>query len=181
MKNRLSAHFLKCFLLLSVGFILLSCSLVVKAQNNSPINIGGVIWETDSVVLPASITGDTDDSVTTAKRYYYFDKEGKVTAITVFSKSGGVELKLVPDLVDLGDGLKYRDRYKFVPTSPDSSSVEKTGTYTIKGKSLTFEIPNSYTVDAIIYDDRIEGTLTNKESGGKGKWLITKRLPKKNE
>ncbi|MGA9997544.1 MAG: hypothetical protein WBP93_19165 [Pyrinomonadaceae bacterium] len=148
----------------------------IKATPSS-INLSGVIWETDSIVLPASITGDTDSSVTTAKRYYYFDKEAKVTAITVFSKSGGVELKLVPDLVDLGDGLKYRDRYRYVPTSPDSSSIEFSGSYTVKGNKLSFEIPNHYTVNAIIYDDRIEGTLTDTD-GKKSKWIITQRPPK---
>ena len=151
-----------------------------NTSSRSSINLSDVMWETVEVVLPASITGDTDGSVTTAKRYYYFDQQGKVTAITVFSNSGGVELKLVPDLVDLGDGLKYRDRYKYVPTSPDSSSVEKIGTYTIKGKSLTFEIPGSYTVNAIIYDDLIGGTLTDIQ-GKKSKWIVSKRPPKKDE
>jgi len=147
----------------------------IKAAPSS-INLSGVIWETDSVVLPASITGDTDGSVTTAKRYYYFNKEGKVTAITVFSKSGGVELKLVPDLVDLGDGLKYRDRYKYVPTAPDASSIELNGTYSVKGNKLSFEIPNYYVVNANVYDDRIEGTMTDKD-GKTSKWIITKRPP----
>ena len=66
-------------------------SFVVKAQNNSAVNLGGVLWQTDEVDLPPSVTGDTGGSVTIAKRVYYFHKEDKFTAITVFSKSGGIE------------------------------------------------------------------------------------------
>ena len=176
--RRMLAKFSNCCLFLAV--VMLFGSFIVKAQNNSTVNLGGVLWQTDEVVLPPSITGDTDGSVTIAKRVYYFHKDGKVTAITVFSKSGGAELKLVPDLVDDGDGLKYRDRYKFVPTSPDSTSIELSGTYTVKGKTLSFEIPDYYTISATVYDDRLEGTMTDKD-GKKSKWIVTKRPPKKNE
>jgi len=174
------AKFSNYFLFLAVAFVMLFNPFAVKAQSNS---VSGVIWQTDEVVLPPSITNDTDGSVTAARRYYYFDTQGKVTELVVFSKSGGTETKLDGDLIVNGAGddkYENRLRYKTVPTSPDTTSLKSIGTYTINGKSLTFEIPKYYTVNATIYNDRIEGTMTGK-NGSKSKWIITKRPPQKGE
>jgi len=144
--------------------------LADKAQNNSIINLVETSWDAGYVIIP---THHTDGSVTTLRRLYDFDKQGKVKSTVIKNKSGGGEHKYVYDYVYNPATNRDESRLvsKYVLTMPEFTSEILNGTYEINGKSIYLDFPD-HTIRATIYSGSIKGILTYKGTNEKEEWKI---------
>ncbi len=163
MKNKVSAKCFSHFLVLTTGLLILFSSFAGKAQNNSVVSLSGTEWS--NIAVP--ILNPYDSSSTTDNWKYIFDKQGSVKVTHIINKTAG------QTQMQMYNWRTNQLELQYVRVEPVINSDIKEGTYKISSKNIFIDHPN-FTINAVVGDDAMKGTLTYKGSSQKEIWLITK-------
>jgi tetratricopeptide (TPR) repeat protein len=155
MKNIQSAGlFGWSFLFLSSLLLLLFIPFPVHTQNTSnTIELEGTQWKGK----PLS-QGNIDGSLTVLTTTYTFEKQGKVTLLTVISKGVGMATIGTP----FGD-------------IPYATARTLSGTYKTNGNSVYIDFPDR-AMDATISGDVMKGVIINKKNNHRSDWIAGRTL-----